>query len=114
MSEALALRSQLRQNIVAGNLEAAEHRLYRDCPGLLITPQIHFTLPDSSPPTVDSISSSEGTAQDLQLAAGLHVRCQKFIELIQRGKLDDAVDFGQEVRTPAPAVDISIVSINSG
>lgn len=34
----------------------------------------------------------------------MYVRCQKFIELIKRDKLDEAVVYGQEVRTQAPAL----------
>lgn len=113
-SEALALRSQLRQNIVAGNVETAELRLYDDCRSVVINPMIHYALKDSSPPTAESISIDEGTEQDLQLAAGLHVGCQKFIELIRRGKLDKAVAFGQEVSTHAPAIYILKGSINMG
>lgn len=106
---ALELRRDLRQRLVAGDVEAAQKLLEQHCPRLLDVPGVHAAAGAPAEPAaaaeeaaaggecpIDS-GGGEGEEEGLGMAVGLQVSCQQFIELIRRGNLDEAVTFGQQV-----------------
>lgn len=88
---ALELRRELRQRIVAGDVEAAQKLLEQHCPRLLDVPE------EPSSGAEAEAGGGGATAEGWELAVGLRVSCQQFIELIRRGQLEEAVTFGQQV-----------------